>query len=61
MNVNTTSEKWREDFKLAVVLELSVSLKEISRKKIRISLFVKNRCRGAFSSGSHSSYIISGT
>lgn len=61
MNASTTSEEWREDFKLAVVLELSVSLKETSGEEIRISLFVKNKFRGAFSSGSCSSYITSGT
>lgn len=48
MNVSTTSEKWREDFRLAVVLEVSVSLKKTSREKIRISLFVKNRSGGAY-------------
>lgn len=48
INVSTTSEKWQENFKLALVLEVSVSLKETCGEKLRSSLFVKNRSRGGF-------------
>lgn len=48
MNVSATLEKLRKNFKVAVVLQVSVSLKEASGEKLRISLFVKNRSRGAF-------------
>lgn len=40
---------------------MSVSPKEASEEKLRISLSVKNRSRGAFSPGSHSSHVGSGT
>lgn len=48
MNVSATLEKLRKNFKVVVVLQVSVSLKEASGEKLRISLFVKNRSRGAF-------------